>query len=223
VARTAVLYLPTPADAHSGQLDALARAGLHVVAIVHEESGCPPAELPRALDQIAAGHASTLALVRLADGARSLHELLALSAWLETAGAHLFALDAGLDTALPGASGVTRLLRELERWERVPRPGRPPRGRPGLATEAPDLGARIAAMRAAGLSLQAIADALNADGTPTRRGGERWRPSSVQAALGYRRPRPPLPGAAHLPPAPGRAERGPRRPPRDRRGKGPPP
>jgi len=220
--RAAVLYLPAPPHAHSDQLDALARAGLDVVAIVREESGRAPAELGRALDLIAAGHASTLALVRLADGARSLHELLALSEWLESARAHLFALDTGLDTALPGAAVVTRLLRELERWERAPRPGRAPRGRPGLATEAPDLGARIAAMRTAGLSLQAIADALNADGTPTRRGGELWRPSSVQAALGYRRPRPPLPGAAHLPPAPDRAERGPRRRPPDGRGKGAP-
>jgi hypothetical protein len=38
------------------------------------------------------------------------------------------------------------------------------------------------------MTLQAIADQLNAEGVPTLRGGAMWRPSSVQAALGYRRP-----------------------------------
>jgi hypothetical protein len=43
-------------------------------------------------------------------------------------------------------------------------------------------------MRATGLTLQAIADELNEEGIPTARGGTEWRPSSVQAALGYKRP-----------------------------------
>ena len=43
-------------------------------------------------------------------------------------------------------------------------------------------------MRNANMTLQAIADQLNAEGVPTLRGGAMWRPSSVQAALGYRRP-----------------------------------
>jgi hypothetical protein len=38
------------------------------------------------------------------------------------------------------------------------------------------------------MTLQAIADRLNEEGVPTLRGGEKWRPSSVQAAVGYRRP-----------------------------------
>jgi hypothetical protein len=48
-------------------------------------------------------------------------------------------------------------------------------------------------MRAQGMTLQAIADRLNEKGVPTVRGGAKWRPSSVQAAAGYkRRPRPRL-------------------------------
>jgi hypothetical protein len=43
-------------------------------------------------------------------------------------------------------------------------------------------------MREAGLSLQAIADTLNREGIPTLRGGAQWRPSSVQAVTGYKRP-----------------------------------
>jgi Putative peptidoglycan binding domain/Resolvase, N terminal domain/Recombinase len=52
----------------------------------------------------------------------------------------------------------------------------------------PELLERITAMRAANLSLQQIADQLNAENVPTLRGGRQWRPSSIQAALGYRRP-----------------------------------
>ena len=107
-----------------------------------------------------------------------------------------------LDTGSAAGRRTVAALREVERWERAPPAGRPPRGRPGLAARAPELSARIAAMRERGHSLQAIADALNADGVPTQRGGARWRPSSVQAALGYRRPRPPPRPAAPAPPRP---------------------
>jgi hypothetical protein len=56
-------------------------------------------------------------------------------------------------------------------------------------------------MREEGMTLQAIADTLNAEGVATLRGGSMWRPSSVQRATGYRRPasRPPhlqLPGSS---------------------------
>ena len=54
--------------------------------------------------------------------------------------------------------------------------------------ENPELLARIAAMRRAGMTLQAISDQLNDEQIPTIRGGALWRPSSVQAALGYKRP-----------------------------------
>ena len=59
----------------------------------------------------------------------------------------------------------------------------------------PELRERIIQMRAAGMTLKAIADRLNEEGVPTVRGGAKWRPSSVQAATGYRRPRQPWPGA----------------------------
>jgi hypothetical protein len=59
-------------------------------------------------------------------------------------------------------------------------------GRPAVADD-PGLSQRIAAMRAEGMTLQAIADRLNDEGVPTVRGGAKWRHSSVQAAAGYRR------------------------------------
>ena len=43
-------------------------------------------------------------------------------------------------------------------------------------------------MRSEGMTLQGIADRLNAEGVPTVRGGAKWRTSSVQTAAGYRRP-----------------------------------
>ena len=87
---------------------------------------------------------------------------------------------------------------------------RPPATRAArLAVHAPELRRRIGELREQqGLSLQAIADVLNAEEVPTPRGGKQWRPSSVQAALGYRRP-PPTPP---LPPHPARkGPGGPRR------------
>jgi hypothetical protein len=45
-------------------------------------------------------------------------------------------------------------------------------------------------MRSANMTLQQIADQFNAESIPTLRGGREWRPSSIQTALGYRRPGP---------------------------------
>jgi hypothetical protein len=64
----------------------------------------------------------------------------------------------------------------------------PPSGPRPAVSDLPLLQRRIATMRASGMTLQAIADTLNAEGVPTLRGGAKWRPSSVQAATGYKRP-----------------------------------
>ena len=57
-----------------------------------------------------------------------------------------------------------------------------------VEVDVPALKERIVTMRTSGMTLQAIADVLNAEGVPTLRGGAKWRPSSVQSAAGYRRP-----------------------------------
>jgi hypothetical protein len=46
---------------------------------------------------------------------------------------------------------------------------------------------RIREMRASGMTLQAISDALNAENVPTLRGGVMWRPSAVQAITAGRK------------------------------------
>jgi DNA invertase Pin-like site-specific DNA recombinase len=180
-----------------------AARGFELLAVMRDDRGGESGALAGALERVAAGEASTLLLARLAAPAGSLRELVALLDWLRAARADLVALDVRLDTGTAAGRRMVGVLREIERWEREPERARPPRGRPGLAATAPELSERIRAMRGEGLSLQAIADALNAEGVPTRRGGAQWRPSSVQAALGYRRPRPLPPGAP--PPPPDRA------------------
>lgn len=62
------------------------------------------------------------------------------------------------------------------------------RGTVGASTDMETIRTRIASMREDGMTLQAIADTLNAEGVPTLRGGAKWRPSSIQTAAGYRRP-----------------------------------
>jgi DNA invertase Pin-like site-specific DNA recombinase len=69
--------------------------------------------------------------------------------------------------------------RQREKFTELRREGRPR----GHAAAGPELAARIASMRATGLSLRAIAATLNDDGVPTIQGGSEWRASSVRSAL----------------------------------------
>ncbi|HWE33567.1 MAG TPA: recombinase family protein [Solirubrobacteraceae bacterium] len=161
-----------------------------------------------AFERIISGAQQTLEVECLRDVAGSLKQLVALLDWLSEAGADLAARDVGFDTRTAEGQRTAALLREIATWE----PERP-RGRPGLASKAPETARRIAELRAQGLSLNAIAAALNAEGVPTPRGGAEWRASSVQAALGYRRPPPPPPGAPrHKPPKHGKGPKHPKPP-----------
>jgi len=174
-------------------------------------------DVTAALDRIAAGEADVLRLARLGDAVGSLPELIRLFDWLASAGAGLIAADVDLDTATAEGRRMVSLLREIDSWGRGEDRPRGPRGRPGLGARSPDLAERIAELRERGLTLQAIAATLNEAGIPTPRGGATWRPSSVQSALGYRRPRPPPPGAPP-PPRPGKPRPpGPPGPPHGRR------
>ena len=167
-----------------------------------------------ALQHLARGEAEVLVAARLGLVAASLSELVDLLAWLERGGGRLVALAPPFDSA--GDRATVAVLEEVAGWERAGHPARKRKGRPGLAEQAPELFAYIHALREQGLGLKAIAERLNEDGYRTPRGGKRWRPSSVQAALGYRRPPPHLRGAP--PPPPPGHHPGPPPPPPDRPG-----
>jgi hypothetical protein len=197
--RTAIFYVPAGIAA-LGDPERALMDGVEVIERVGDSGGRSRSGLAEALELIGAGRGGVLVVAQLHDAVSSLGELVRLLAWLEEAGADLIALDVGFDSGESDAGVAIGLLREVERWEREPGRGRRPRGRPGLSSVDPELAERLARLRERGLSLQAIAAALNAEGVPTPRGGVEWRPSSVQAALGYRRPRPPAPGAPPVPP-----------------------
>jgi len=184
--------------------EACQRRGLALVKIVRDVESHASSDLRRpgltyALDRLAARDASCLVVTSLERLTRTAANLGALLAWLTECDARLVVIDLDLDTgteegqlgarALATVGGLERRKLEertrkgLETARNTRRSGRP------AVSDRPSLKRRIADMRAQGMTLQAIADTLNAEGVPTLRGGAEWRPSSVQAAAGYKRPR----------------------------------
>jgi DNA invertase Pin-like site-specific DNA recombinase len=151
------------------------------------------------LDQLAEDEAQTLVVARLGDLTDTAAGLPELFHWLSSRHRRLIALDVQLDTATEAGWLTAGALAEVGGWERERISERTRRGleaarsrgatggRPAVADN-PELRERIVGMREEGMTLQAIADVLNEEGVPTLRGGAKWRPSSVQAATGYRRP-----------------------------------
>jgi len=152
-----------------------------------------------ALARISTGEAQGLVVSELSRLSRSAAELGGILEWLIRAEARLVAVAQGLDTDTREGRRAARMLIDVSNWERERLSERTRKGlqaarRQGRRTgrravaDDPELRERIARMRAEGMTLQAIADRLNEMGVPTIRGGAKWRPSSVQAAAGYKRP-----------------------------------
>ena len=157
-----------------------------------------------ALRRLAAGEASCLVVAELGRLSRSAPEVGHIVGWLRRWKCRLVAVDNGLDTSTKSGGEAADKLVSLSapdgQWRPLARPSHPgplPEQRPTERAsgsrrpargEVRALKERIQAMRASGMTLQAIADRLNAENVPTLRGGEKWRPSGVQAATGYRRP-----------------------------------
>jgi DNA invertase Pin-like site-specific DNA recombinase/peptidoglycan hydrolase-like protein with peptidoglycan-binding domain len=149
--------------------------------------------LTYALERIVEGWARGLVVSDLNRVSRSPADVRALVAWFRDADATLVALDLGLDTSTPvdGQVPSTHFVLDLAEPERSHHGGASPRlnGPPALKNH-PELVERIRTMRSANMTLQEIADQFNAESIPTLRGGREWRASTIQTALGYRRPGP---------------------------------
>jgi peptidoglycan hydrolase-like protein with peptidoglycan-binding domain/DNA invertase Pin-like site-specific DNA recombinase len=186
------------------QLDAIDRycdeRGWELVEVVRDVESVGPTSAERrgllyALEKIGRKEASCIIVADLGRLGRSAADLGGIIERLERSDGRLVALDIGLDTASPDGYVAAKALASVSSLEGG-------RVRTGLAAAAagpaplvvpidldvPALKVRIVTMRESGMTLQAIADVLNAEGVPTLRGGAKWRPSSVQSAAGYRRP-----------------------------------
>jgi DNA invertase Pin-like site-specific DNA recombinase len=196
---------PGAYDAQANEIRAYCDArGLKLVRIVQDvepETGHATARpgLRYVLEQIALGAAFGLVVTELRRLSGSSAGLAPLLHWFEEWEAALVALDLDLDTATTAGDNTARALAKMSEWDRDRLSERTRRGleearaqgrtghRPAV-NDLPELRERIQTLRAQGMTLQAIADVLNREGVPTVRGGKQWRPSSVQTAVGYRRP-----------------------------------
>jgi DNA invertase Pin-like site-specific DNA recombinase len=174
-----------------------ARAGWTLVTLVRE-IGEPRRARPAldfAFERLGSGDASCLLVSDLGTLCRSVAQLRSLLERLESVGARLVSLRPAIDTGTQAGRDAAQVLCAISDWERIRASERSRRalaaarekGAVAPAIE-PALQRRICRMRGAGMTLQAIVDELNSDGVPTVRGGAKWRPSSVQAAIGYKRP-----------------------------------
>lgn len=143
-----------------------------------------------ALERLRRGDASCFVVAEIKRLCPSIAELGGVLDAVEETGARLVSLDPPIDSATPPGREALRILTAVSKWERDRRSEMTSAARARIASPRIDakLKRRITRMRGAGMTLQGIADALNEEGVPTVRGGAEWRPSSVQAALGYRRP-----------------------------------
>ena len=156
--------------------------------------------LVHALKRLEAGEAACLVIYSLPRLSPAVTELGSILKAIGRGGGRFVSLEDQIDTAEPAGRKAANVIVSVSGWERE-RLGE--RTREGLAAarakgssisrpsvqDVPMLKERVAEMRAEGMTLQAIADWLNDAGVPTLRGGQKWRPSSVQAAAGYRRPK----------------------------------
>jgi DNA invertase Pin-like site-specific DNA recombinase len=173
--------------------------GLVLGKLVHDIETHAGSDLNRpglsdALERLATKEYDSLVVTRLDRLTRSPVTLGTLLGMLGEREARLIVIDIGLDTGTEDGRVAAETLMTVGRLEENAIEQHTPAGsarratgRPAVA-DRPSLKRRIADMRASGMTLQAIADTLNAEGVPTVRGGARWRPSSVQAAAGYKRP-----------------------------------
>jgi DNA invertase Pin-like site-specific DNA recombinase len=175
------------------------RRGWTLAALVHEveprRHGASRPALSYAIERLSGDDVSCLVVTELGRLCRSVAGLRHVLVALERVDARLVSLHPEIDTGTDAGRDAARILTAVSEWERM---RAAERSRKGLAaarargavrpTIEPQLKRHIERMRGAGMTMQAIVDELNDSGVPTVRGGVMWRVSSVQAAIGYKRP-----------------------------------
>jgi DNA invertase Pin-like site-specific DNA recombinase len=144
--------------------------------------------LAAALTVLAEGGASALVVSKLDRLARSVHDFAGLVRLAEGQGWGIVALDLGVDMTTPTGGLLANVTASVAEWERKIISLRTAEalaqrklagmrlGRPRLLD--PQIAARIRDRRAAGVTLQTIANELNAEGTMTAT-GKLWSPTSI--------------------------------------------
>lgn len=173
------------------------RRGWRLVEVV-EDAGYSGRSLRRpgiaaALDALRSRRADTLVVAKLDRLSRSMLDFAALMDRSTREGWALVALDLGVDTTTPAGEAMANVMATFAQFERRLISQRTREALAAKRAQGVRLGrrsalpgvtvARIRAERAAGATLKAIADGLNADGVATGQGGRRWYPSSVRAVL----------------------------------------
>jgi DNA invertase Pin-like site-specific DNA recombinase len=176
-----------------------ARRGFELVRIYEDAgvSGKSIKDRPGLQDALAAvetGEAEGLIVSKLDRLSRSLLDFAELMERSRRKDWALIALDLGVDTSTPSGEMMANVLAVFAQFERRligqrTRDALADKRSKGVVlgrrrTMKDEVVGRIKRERAAGASLQAIADGLNADATPTAQKGKRWYPSTVRAVLG---------------------------------------
>lgn len=150
-------------------------------------------QLDKALAALAAGEAQALVVSKLDRLSRSMIAFVTLMEQSKAEGWAIIALDIGIDTSTPSGRMIASSLANFAQYERevigartkdalrVKRDSGKVLGRPRTLDKRTR--ARIKSLRSRGHTYKAIADRLNADGTPTAQGGEQWWPATVRAVV----------------------------------------
>jgi hypothetical protein len=165
--------------------DYCAARGLRLLAVRRDADEAQRTALVAALEELAFERAESLVVARLHDLSASTADMAPLLRWFAGERHTLVAMDLELDTATEAGRVAALALADCYAGGGTARRASTPKA----VADIPELQERIARMRHSGMTLQAIADTLNDENVPTLRGGVKWRPSSVQRATGYRRPR----------------------------------
>jgi hypothetical protein len=176
------------------------RAGWQLLDVLHDREQRRTQRRPglfAALERIADGEARGLVVSHARFLGESIVDLAPLMSWFREAHAAFIALDLGLDTFTPQGTRVAIALMRLSGWDRGGVVNGERHGlaevrtrdgsHPSAVDDRADLLSRLTTMRDDDMSLQEMADQLNAEGEPTLFGGDAWWPSSVRTALRYAR------------------------------------